>query len=294
MDARVLEYFLRVVELGSINRAANELGLSQPSLSRWLALLEHDIGSTLLIRTRKGVQPTDAGQQLIERAQPILRQLNLLRDEIGRSAVSQVALAMPYSLRHLVTAPFIETLAGEAPNIILRLHEGMSHSIRALIEDGLVDVAVMAATEHPPESYDSTPLLTERLYLVGPKSAQLDPAEPVTGARLADVALILPGRPNVIRAQVEAAIAQAGGTYRSRFDTDSIALCLELTRRNLGYTVMPASALGPQVASDDNLSAAPIEGLELTWLLCTNRSRSHSVAVRTVSERLRSFTGTLA
>jgi len=93
---------------------------------------------------------------------------------------------------------------------------------------------------------------------------------------------------------VEAAIAQAGGTYRSRFDTDSIALCLELTRRNLGYTVMPASSLGPQEASDDNLSAAPIKGLELTWSLCANRSRNHSVAVRTVSERLRSFTGTLA
>jgi molybdenum-dependent DNA-binding transcriptional regulator ModE len=43
MDVRVLEYFLRVVELGSINRAAEELGLSQPSLSRWLSLLEHDI-----------------------------------------------------------------------------------------------------------------------------------------------------------------------------------------------------------------------------------------------------------
>ncbi len=132
MDVRVLEYFLRVVELGSINRAAEELGLSQPSLSRWLTLLEHDIGSPLLIRTRKGVHPTDAGQQLAERAQPILRQLDLLRDEVGKTAVSQVALAMPFSMQNPVTVPFIERLAADASHINLRLHEGMSHTIRAL------------------------------------------------------------------------------------------------------------------------------------------------------------------
>ncbi|MBO6781734.1 MAG: LysR family transcriptional regulator [Alphaproteobacteria bacterium] len=289
MDARVLEYFLRVVELGSINRAAIELGLSQPSLSRWLTMLEHDIGSPLLIRTRKGVHPTDAGQQLAERAQPILRQLDLLRDEVGQGAVSQVALAMPYSVRVPVTAPFVGQLATDTPHITLRLHEGMSNTIRALIEDGLVDVAVMAATEHTPESYDSTPLFSESLYLVGPADAGLRRDMAVAGPDLGEVDMILPGRPNVIRAQVEGAIAGAGGTYRSRFDTDSIALCLELTRRNLGFTVMPESALGEPDSAGTGLSAAPIEGLELTWTLCTNRARNHSVAVRTVSERLRRF-----
>jgi len=48
VEAKLLEYFLRVVELGSINRAAAELNLSQPSLSRWLSLLEREIGSALL------------------------------------------------------------------------------------------------------------------------------------------------------------------------------------------------------------------------------------------------------
>lgn len=290
MDVRVLEYFLRVVELGSINRAAVELGLSQPSLSRWLSLLEHEIGSPLLIRTRKGVQPTDAGHQLAERAQPILRQLDLLRDEVGKTAVSQVALAMPYSMRNPVTAPFIERLAAEAPHINLRLHEGMSHAIRALIEEGLVDVAVMAATEPAPESYDSTPLFTEDLLLVGHVDSEIQPSVPVSGEHLAELDLILPGRPNVIRAEVEAVIADAGGTYRSRFDTDSIALCLELTRRKLGYTVMPASALEGPATKASGFAATPIRDLKLSWSLCTNRARSHSVAVRTVSERLRNFT----
>ncbi len=289
MDARILEYFLRVVELGSINRAANELGLSQPSLSRWLALLEREFGSPLLIRTRKGVHPTDSGQQLAERAQPILRQLELLRDEIGQTSVSQVAIAMPYSLRHPMTAPFVEQLSRDAPNLMLRLHEGTSHAIWALMDEGLVDVAVIAATERAPESYDSNPLLTERLFLVGPTSSDLANAGTVTTGRLADVALILPGRPNVIRTQVEAAIKETGGTYQSRFDTDSIALCLELTRRELGYTVMPESALHGRTGTASGLSAAPIDGLELTWSLCANRARSHSVAVRTVRDRLRAF-----
>ena len=94
VEARLLEYFLRVVELGSINRAAAELRLSQPSLSRWLSLLEREIGSALLIRTKQGIRTTDAGQVLVERVQPVLRQLQLLRDEIGKKATSQVTLGL--------------------------------------------------------------------------------------------------------------------------------------------------------------------------------------------------------
>jgi len=60
MDLNQLEYFLRVAELGSINRAAKELGLSQPTLSRSLSQLEHDLGQQLVVRCRTGITITEA------------------------------------------------------------------------------------------------------------------------------------------------------------------------------------------------------------------------------------------
>ena len=289
MDARILEYFLRVVEVGSINRAAGELRLSQPSLSRWLTVLEHEVGTPLLIRTRRGVHPTDAGQQLVDRAQPILRQLNLLRDEIGGGAVSQVALGMPFALRRTVTVPFVAQLSRETPNLSLRVHEGMSHTIRSLMEEGLVDIGVVASSESSPDSFEVSPLFSERLFLVGPADAGLDVQSAVPVARLAELALILPDRPNVIRAQVEGAIHAAGGTYRGAIDAETLSLCLDLTRQGLGHTVMPESALSGQIGKDSGLCAAPIAGTDLTWSICANRARGHSVAVRRAAAGLRDF-----
>ena len=289
MDARILEYFLRVVEVGSINRAAGELHLSQPSLSRWLAMLEHEVGTPLLINTRRGVRPTDAGRQLVDRAQPILRQLNLLRDEIGAKATTQVALGMPFSLRALVTVPFVEQLTRDAPSLVLRVHEGMTHTIDALMAEGLVDVGVMVTPDRARDSYDTAPLLSEGLYLVGAATAGLDPAHAVPVSQLAASALILPGRPNLIRVQVERAIREAGGSYRGVLDAETLTLCLELTRRGLGRTVMPASALHGRLGRDSGLSAAPVEGLDLIWSVCANRARGHSVAVRSLTAALRDF-----
>ena len=64
MDLRLLEHFLRVADVGSINRAAKELGLSQPALSRSLSQLEHDLGQQLVVRCRTGITITEAGSIL--------------------------------------------------------------------------------------------------------------------------------------------------------------------------------------------------------------------------------------
>lgn len=289
METRVLEYFLRVTELGSINRAATELGLSQPSLSRWLALLEREIGTPLLTRTSRGVRTTDAGEQLAERTRPILRQVELLRDEVGRTAITQVALGMPSALQHLVTAPFVTRIAQAHPEAVLRVHEGINNSVRALMEDGSVDVGMMAASERSPDTFDMEPLVRERLMLVGPPSTDLAHGELVSPRALDRMSLILPGRPNRIRAAVEAAVTGAGGAFRRRIEAETLSLCLELARQGLGNTVMPYSAIHKRLAGDSALVWAPIEGAELTWSLCVNRARVHTVAVQRIVTSLRDF-----
>lgn len=289
MDVRVLDYFLRVIELGSINRGAAELGLSQPSLSRWLSLLEHEMGTPLLIRTRGGVRPTDAGEVLAERVRPILRQLYLLRDDVEDIAATQVALGMPPALQRLITVPFTERIFRDFPQVTLRIHEGINNAIRILMENGSVDLGVLVTTEPSPESFDMAPIVREQLMLVGPPAADLRPGVTVPKTRLKSVELILPGRPNMIRVQVERAVAETGGAYQRRIDAEALPLCVELVRRGLGFTVMPYSAIHENALIGADLVAAPIEDVDITWALCANRLRSHSVSVQRVSSALRNF-----
>ena len=289
MEAKVLEYFLRVVEHGSINRAAEELRLSQPSLSRWLNMLEREVGTQLLIRTRRGIRPTDAGSLLVDRVRPILRQLDVLREEIGAKGKTALTLGMPLSMQRIVTVPFVEQLANNGEHITLRIYEGINNALRRWMEEGMLDLAVIARLEHAPASFEVTPLVRENLVLVGDRRSGLSVDQPVPVSRLGRVHMIMPGRPNVIRDYVENAVIRAGHTFENRIEPETLSLCLELTRRGLGYTVMPSCALQGRTDIGDDLAFAPIRGLDLAWDLCVNRARLHTVAVHAVATSLRAF-----
>ncbi|MFA7625212.1 MAG: LysR family transcriptional regulator, partial [Pusillimonas sp.] len=92
MDSRVLECFLRVAELGSINRAAVDLNLSQPALSRQIAGLEHEMQVQLFIRSQGGVRLTEAGKLLSDRVRPLLRQFAVIKAQVGERAAGLLAI----------------------------------------------------------------------------------------------------------------------------------------------------------------------------------------------------------
>src|SRR3954468_15567932 len=97
MDIYHLECFVRVAELGSINRAATHLHLSQPALSRHVAALEHEMGTQLFTRTQGGVLLTESGKLLVDRARPLLRQFAILKEQVSEMATGQVAIGIPTS-----------------------------------------------------------------------------------------------------------------------------------------------------------------------------------------------------
>jgi LysR family transcriptional regulator, nitrogen assimilation regulatory protein len=157
------------------------------------------------------------------------------------------------------------------------------------MEEGLIDAGVMVCTERAPETFSTLPLLTEKLLLVGDSKAGLRLDTPVPLSRLGIAHMILPGRPNVIRAQVENAVRRAGYQYHNRFEAETLSLCLELTRRGLGYTVMPYCALHGQLEKTTELTAAPISTLNIIWALHVNRAREHAVVVRSLTSALGAF-----
>lgn len=279
MDSKLLEYFLRTSELGSINRTAADLRLSQPALSRHIAALEHEMGTQLFTRTQGGVVPTESGKLLADRARPLLRQFAILKEQVGEMAAGQVAIGIPPSWQKLVTTALVDQITTQFPGVALRLHEGVSHMLRDYMFAGLLDLCVVPFATTPAAGYRQTALVREPLILVGDADAGLSPDEPVAASRLDGVKLVLPGRPNVLRAQVEHTLARKGMTFRVAVETDTLTLCLDLARKSVGYTVVPACAVHAH-GMGDSISWAPVRGLYITWALCENQARSHSSAVR--------------
>jgi DNA-binding transcriptional LysR family regulator len=82
MELRQLRYFVRIVDLGSLSKAAADLFVAQPALSKQIAALEAELKATLLVRSPRGVTPTEAGQAFYRQAQSVLRQLGRIPDEV--------------------------------------------------------------------------------------------------------------------------------------------------------------------------------------------------------------------
>lgn len=74
MNLRRLKYFVKIVDIGSLTQAAEVLHIAQPALSQQVATLEGEMDQQLLIRTKRGVTPTEAGKILYTHARTILRQ----------------------------------------------------------------------------------------------------------------------------------------------------------------------------------------------------------------------------
>ena len=94
LDLRKLRYFVAVAEHRHFGRAAEQLYIAQPVLSRQIRALERELGCALFVRTTRNVQLTQAGEQLLPHAERILREIqDRLRflNDVGRNSKAMEA-----------------------------------------------------------------------------------------------------------------------------------------------------------------------------------------------------------
>jgi LysR family nitrogen assimilation transcriptional regulator len=145
---------------------------------------------------------------------------------------------------------------------------------------GMLDLAIVPFEGSPPAGYIHTPLIREPLVLVSAKDAELRPDRPVPLSRLDNLQLALPGKPNVIRTQIENTLSRRGLAFKTKFEIDAMMLTIDLARQGIADTVTPCCAISGNERWEKAVSWSPIRGMYMTWALCENSARSHSQAVR--------------
>ncbi len=136
-----LAVFVRAAESGSFSRAARELGLSQPSISRIVGELEARLGVTLLLRTTRRITVTDAGALFLDRAREILAGIEDAEDAVRGvdSLRGTIRLAIPvvYGTREII--PRLPKFLATHP--MLRIEMSVADQRQDLVADG-ADVAI--------------------------------------------------------------------------------------------------------------------------------------------------------
>lgn len=238
-ELRHLRYLLAVAEQGSFTRAAEELRVSQPTLSQQVKQLERAVGTQLLDRTGRSVRLTDAGETYAHYARRALRDL-----AAAERAVLDVADLSRGSLRLAVTPTFTAYLVGPLVAELHARHPAITLDVRELAQDRIeaalladeLDLGIAFHGPHLP-GIEATELFTETLGLVVGASdagARVLPVPDLAGRQLA----LLSGD-FATRGHIDDYLARHRVTPRIAIEANSIQALTEIVRRTPLATVLP-------------------------------------------------------
>ena len=161
MELRHLRYFLAVAEFGSLNRAAAHLLVAQPSLSRQIRSLEHQLGRPLLERSARGVALTPAGAALAAHARQLLALEAATADVIaGSDRVREtVSLGVPPGVPPDWLTETVRAVGAATPVCTLALVEASTSEQLRSLQKGELDVGIVH--QAPPSGYIGALLWTE-------------------------------------------------------------------------------------------------------------------------------------
>jgi len=273
MDVKQLRYFVQIAESGSLSKAAALLHIAQPSLSQQLKGLEQELGVELLVRHPRGVTPTDLGMLFCEHARSILKELDRAKEIIqtrAKTPVGRVSVGLPTSACRGLSLRLKKAVETVHPGISLHIIEAMTGNLDEWIQLGRLDVALLY--DHKAfENVAWTEMMAEELMLLAASNAPLANAARVTFREVADLPLVVPGRPHVLRVVLESSAARAGKRLRNVTDCDSLTAIIQLVRDGC-YTILPHFALAEEISRGEIVAIGIVKPTP-SWRLSVVLSR---------------------
>lgn len=289
MDVDQLRQFLTVARRGNITRAALELGLSQPALSRSMQRLEEEFGRPLLERKTRSVALTDAGALLEARAEEVLSILDDTRAQLvddgasGRVRLGAIPTIAPYLLPR-----FLSGFADEFPNAEVVVQEDTTDNLLSRCKRGEIDLAVLAlpiAAKH----VDTLPLFEEELLLVVPVDHPLATAPEVGLEDVEALPFVLLGEAHCLADTIVSFCRQRSFQPLVVERTSQIATVQELVSLGHGVSMIPAMARRLDHSPDRVYRSITGRRLTRTVAAAWNPYRFESRLAVTLRERLRVY-----
>lgn len=240
-----LRSFEAVARLGHFTRAAQELFLAQPSLSRQIAALEAEAGAELFRRAPAGVTLTAAGEVLLPIARRMLADASAARkqlDELAGLRRGSVRLGAPPTLCVSLVADVLAAYRSAHPGIELHITEGGSRSLVAAMDEGALDLALVVTRgeQRTPPATQLVPLLSEELVVISSATAGEGERRELTLAQLASMPQVAFSRSYDLRIATDAAFAAAGLTPTIAVEGAEMDAVLRFVERGIGVAVVPA------------------------------------------------------
>ncbi len=198
MEIRTLQYFLMVAREENITRAAEQLHIGQPTLSRQLMQLEDEVGQQLLIRGKRKVELTEAGMLLRRRAEEIISLVDKTEKELWNNEEElsgQINIgAGEFSAVNIFLPKLISSFSLKYPLVTYDIYTGNADLIKERIDQGLIDIGILLEPVEI-EKYDFIRLpYKEKWGIVTSINNPLATHDYVTASDIRNIPLTLPNR----------------------------------------------------------------------------------------------------
>jgi len=247
MELHQLRYFVAVAELRHFTRAARNLRIAQPSVSRAIRVLEEELGTPLFHRMKGNVALTSAGEVLLPWARRVLADVDGAALEVRELADlrrGRLAVGATPSLTTTLLPPALARFHAAFPGVELVLHEAGSRDLVRELEQGALDIAlVILPLRH--EMLETTPLLREELVLAVAPDHALASRKTIAIADLKGVPLVMFRDGYDLRASTLAAFRRAGFEPTLALEGGEMDGVLRLAAAGLGVAVVPSLVIDP-------------------------------------------------
>ena len=286
MDLQTLQAFMLVAENNSFSQAAEKLHLTQPAVSKRIALLEEQLGAPLFDRIGRQVSLTEAGKALLPHAKAVQQELaaaeRAVRDLSGEVG-GELRLATSHHIGLHRLPPVLSAFQRRYPKVTLDIEFLDSELAYDRLRTGVIELAVVTLAPGDVTHLRAEELWVDRLRIMVATDHELVRANSVTLEELARHPAVLPGLETFTGQIVRRHFNAAGLPLELRLATNYLETLCMMASVGLGWTVLPDFMAG------DRLHCLDVPGTTLsrTLGLVTHRERSASRGARAFMDLLR-------
>ncbi|REI12450.1 cidABC operon transcriptional activator CidR [Staphylococcus felis] len=266
MDIKQMTYFVEIVKQGGMTRAAEALYIAQPTISKAIKELEHELGNVLFDRSKRQLTLTDVGEVFYEKSLEILNLYGNLPNEISSVlGVEQghITIGLSAIMDMERFSRVLGTFHQKYPSVTFNLIENGGKTIETQIRKGDINIGV---TSLPVDNmqFDSFPLYSEKFQVVAHSSHPLAQQQTVEISALKDEDFILFNEDFYLNDKIIAAARKVGFVPNIVSKISQWHFIEHLLSAKMGISILPENIVNI-ISQNQNISVLQLSDAELQW-----------------------------
>lgn len=246
MELRELKSFSVAAQLRSISKAADHLGIGQPTVTKHVKNLEAEFGIVLFDRVRRPIQLTLAGSSLARMTTSLVEAISELASRAPSvEAEGPVRLASTHEIIAHTLLQTVKAFRSAYPDTHIHIRSGNRGEVLQLVEDGVVDIGIVPGPENS-AGFDFQGLFPYKRVLLTPSGHPLLQTPMESLEQIAQWPLILMGRHSSTRMLLEGEFRRRGLSFDVVVELDNMDMIKRYVALGLGISVGPSLVIEPQ------------------------------------------------